>query len=166
MGLRRKTHSTLKKITNDFETRYSFNTAIAAIMELLNFIPDSFKDIKASDSNKYCLNESIIIILKTLNPIAPHVSEYLWKNFYGNFSHEEIESSWPEIKEDLLEVSEFELVIQINGKVRGKKLISKELNQDEIELEAKTIENVAANLKNQEIKKVIYIKEKIINFVI
>ena len=166
MGLRRKTHSTLKKITNDFETRYSFNTAIAAIMELLNFIPDSFKDIKASDSNKYCLNESIIIILKTLNPIAPHVSEYLWKNFYGNFSHEEIESSWPEIKEDLLEVSEFELVIQINGKVRGKKLISKELNQDEIEQEAKTIGNVAANLKNQKIKKVIYINEKIINFVV
>jgi len=94
------------------------------------------------------------------------VSEYLWKNFYGNFSHEEIESSWPEIKEDLLEVSEFELVIQINGKVRGKKLISKELNQDEIEQEAKTIENVAANLKSQKIKKVIYIKEKIINFVI
>ena len=166
IALRRKTHSTLKKITNDFETRYSFNTAIAAIMELLNFIPDSFKAINASDSNKFCLNESIIIILKTLNPIAPHVSEYLWKNFHGNFSHEEIESSWPEIKEDLLEVSEFELVIQINGKVRGKKLISKELHQDEIELEAKTIENVAANLKNQEIKKVIYIKEKIINFVI
>ncbi|MDC0166132.1 leucine--tRNA ligase [Gammaproteobacteria bacterium] len=166
MGLRRKTHSTLKKITNDFETRYSFNTAIAAIMELLNFIPDSFKDIKAPDSNKYCLNESIIIILKTLNPIAPHVSEYLWKNFYSNFSHEEIESSWPEIKEDLLEVSEFELVIQINGKVRGKKLISKELNQDEIEQEAKTIVNVAANLKNQKIKKVIYINEKIINFVV
>ena len=94
------------------------------------------------------------------------MSEYLWKNFYGNFSHEEIESSWPEIKEDLLEVSEFELVIQINGKVRGKKLISKELNQDEIEQEAKTIGNVAANLKNQKIKKVIYIKEKIINFVI
>ena len=166
IALRRKTHSTLKKITNDFETRYSFNTAIAAIMELLNFIPDSFKDINASDSNKFCLNESIIIILKTLNPIAPHVSQYLWKNFHGNFYHEEIESSWPEIKEDLLEVSEFELVIQINGKVRGKKLISKELHQDEIELEAKTIENVAANLKNQEIKKVIYIKEKIINFVI
>ena len=133
IALRRKTHSTLKKITNDFETRYSFNTAIAAIMELLNFIPDSFKAINASDSNKFCLNESIIIILKTLNPIAPHVSQYLWKNFHGNFYHEEIESSWPEIKEDLLEVSEFELVIQINGKVRGKKLISKELHQDEIE---------------------------------
>ena len=103
--------------------------------------------INASDSNKFCLNESIIIILKTLNPIAPHVSQYLWKNFHGNFYHEEIESSWPEIKEDLLEVSEFELVIQINGKVRGKKLISKELNQDEIEQEAKTIENVAANFK-------------------
>ena len=166
LDLRRKTHTTLKKVTNDFETRFSFNTAIASIMELLNAIPDDFKDEDASNSKKYCLNETIIIILKTLNPIAPHISEFLWNHFYNLNAPEEIESSWPKVEESLLEVSEFELVIQINGKVRGKKLISKELHQDEIELEAKTIENVAANLKNQEIKKVIYIKEKIINFVI
>ena len=166
IALRRKAHATLKKVTSDFESRYSFNTAIAAIMELLNFIPDTFKNVDATEENKFCLNESIIIILKTLNPIAPHISEYLWKSFYGDFSSELIESSWPEVKEHLLEISEFELVVQINGKLRGKILVSKDTEQTEIEEIAKNIENVATNLKDVNIKKVIYIKEKIINFVV
>ena len=67
LDLRRKTHTTLKKVTNDFETRFSFNTAIASIMELLNAIPDDFKDEDASNSKKYCLNETIIIILSAIN---------------------------------------------------------------------------------------------------
>ena len=166
LDLRRKTHTTLKKVTNDFETRFSFNTAIASIMELLNAIPDAFKDKDASNSKKYCLNETIIIILKTLNPIAPHVSEFLWNHFYNLNAPEEIESSWPKVEDSLLEVSEFELVIQINGKVRGKTTARIEDTQNQIEEMAKKIENVAINLDDKNIKKVIYIKGKIINFVI
>ena len=166
LDLRRKTHTTIKKVTNDFETRFSFNTAIASIMELLNAIPDDFKDEDASNSKKYCLNETIIIILKTLNPIAPHVSEFLWNHFYNLNAPEEIESSWPKVDDSLLEVSEFELVIQINGKVRGKTTARIEDTQNQIEEMAKKIENVAINLDGKNIKKVIYIKGKIINFVI
>ena len=166
LDLRKKTHRTLKKVTNDFETRFSFNTAIASIMELLNAIPDDFKDEDAPNSKKYCLNEAIIIILKTLNPIAPHVSEFLWNHFYNLDAPEEIESSWPKVEDSLLEISEFELVIQINGKVRGKTTAKIEDTQNQIEEKAKKIENVAINLDNKNIKKVIYIKGKIINFVI
>jgi leucyl-tRNA synthetase len=166
LDLRRKTHRTLKKVTNDYETRFSFNTAIASIMELLNAIPDDFKDEDAPNSKKYCLNEAIIIILKTLNPIAPHVSEFLWNHFYNLDAPEEIESSWPKVEDSLLEISEFELVIQINGKVRGKTTAKIEDTQNQIEEKAKKIENVAINLDNKNIKKVIYIKGKIINFVI
>ena len=166
ISLRRKVHTTLKKVTNDFETRFSFNTAIASIMELLNAIPDDFKEKDASNSKKYCLHEAIIIILKTLNPIAPHVSEYLWNHFYNFNAPEEIESSWPIVQESLLEISEFELVVQINGKVRGKTTVNIEDNQDQIEEIAKKIDNVAINLIGKNIKKVIYIKGKIINFVI
>ena len=79
---------------------------------------------------------------------------------------EEIESSWPKVDESLLEVSEFELVIQINGKVRGKTTARIEDTQNQIEEMAKKIENVAINLDGKNIKKVIYIKGKIINFVI
>ena len=77
-----------------------------------------------------------------------------------------IESSWPEVQENLLEVSEFELVIQINGKVRGKVLADIDFDQDKIEEIAKKVENVSSNLEGKNIKKSIYIKGKIINFVI
>jgi leucyl-tRNA synthetase len=166
MDLRRKTHTTLKKVTNDFESRFSFNTAIASIMELLNAIPEDFKKDDAPDSKKFCLNESIIIILKTLNPISPHISEFLWDHFDADGLMGPIESSWPEIQESLLEVSEFELVIQINGKLRGKVLVDINLKQDEIEEIAKNVDNVSSNLEGKDIKKSIYIKGKIINFVI
>ena len=165
-NLRRKVHSTLKKVTSDFETRYSFNTAIAAIMELANSIPESFKQNDVSSSNKFCLNEAIVIILKTLNPISPHISQHLWKGFYSDFSKEDIESSWPILREDLLEVSEFNLIVQVNGKVRGKIVIDKNLEQEKIESIALNIENVASTISDTPIKKIIYIKEKIINFVI
>ena len=71
--LRRKTHETIRKVTNDFESRFGFNTAIASIMELLNYIPDDFKKDDANENQKYCLNELIISILKMLYPISPHI---------------------------------------------------------------------------------------------
>ena len=117
LDLRRKSHLTLKKVENDYESRFSFNTAIASIMELLNFIPEDFKSESARDSQKFCLNEAILFILKMLFPIAPHISEYLWNNFINDKSC--IETSWPEFDNEIVESDEFELVIQVNGKVRG-----------------------------------------------
>ncbi len=164
LALRRKTHSTLKKVENDYEIRFAFNTAIAAIMELLNFIPESYKSDKASDSEKYCLDEAILFILQMLSPIAPHICEYLWKNFYGLDSC--IESSWPKINETLLKVEDFELIIQVNGKVRGKVMVDKNIDQVEIEKIALNVENVKSYINSSKIKKAIYVKDKLINFVI
>jgi leucyl-tRNA synthetase len=99
-----------------------------------------------------------------LSPITPHITEYLWSEFFiDDFS---VDSWWPEFNEDLLEVQEFELVVQVNGKVRGKTIINKSFSEEEIELEVLKIENVASTIADNKIKKVIYIKEKIINFVI
>ena len=164
LALRRKSHATLKKVENDYEVRFSFNTAIARIMELLNSIPEDFKDSKTSDSKKYCLDEAILFILQMLSPIAPHICEYLWSNFYGEGF--DIESSWPEINENLLEIEEFELIIQVNGKVRGKLKINKSTEQEEIKEMALSVENVNNFIGSSNLKKTIYIKEKLINFVI
>ena len=164
LALRRKSHATLKKVANDYEVRFAFNTAIASIMELLNFIPEEFKTDDASDAQKFCLDEAIVFILKMLSPITPHITEYLWSEFFiDDFS---VDSWWPEFNEDLLEVQEFELVVQVNGKVRGKTIINKNFSEEEIELEVLKIKNVASTIADKKIKKVIYIKEKIINFVI
>ena len=164
--LRRKTHETIRKVTNDFESRFGFNTAIASIMELLNYIPDDFKKDDANENQKYCLNELIISILKMLYPISPHISEHLWDGFFDEKELGNIESSWPVFDEDLMKREDFLLVVQINGKVRGKIKITKDTSQNQIEELAKKIENVGSNLQNKKIKKVIYIEEKILNFVI
>ena len=164
--LRRKTHETIRKVTNDFESRFGFNTAIASIMELLNYIPDDFKKDDANENQKYCLNELIISILKMLYPISPHISEHLWDGFFDEKELGNIESSWPVFDEGLMKKEDFLLVVQINGKVRGKIMIMKNTGQNQIEELAKKIENVGSNLQNKKIKKVIYIEEKILNFVI
>ena len=161
--LRRKSHSTLKKVSNDYENRFAFNTAIASIMELLNFIPEEFKKDSSTNSQKFCLNETIIFILKMLAPITPHICEDLWNKFYGE---EDIELSWPDFDEDIILIDEFELIIQINGKVRGKLNIKKDTNQKDIELKAIEVENVKSFINNSKIKKTIYVKDKLINFVI
>jgi len=164
LAVRRKSHATLKKVENDYEVRFSFNTAIAAIMELLNFIPEDFKDAEASKSKKYCLDEAILFILQMLFPIAPHICEHLWKEFYEEDF--DIETSWPRVNESLLEVEEFELIIQVNGKVRGRVKIHKSAEQEEVKNIAINVENVKNFINSSEIKKTIYVKDKLINFVI
>ena len=162
--LRRKCHSTLKKVENDYESRFSFNTAIAAIMELLNFIPDEFKKDNATDAQKFCLNEAILFSLKMLFPISPHICEYLWTSFVNDGSC--IESSWPKYDEAIIESDEFELIIQVNGKVRGKLNISKNLDEETVKNLSLEVENVKNNIADSEIKKAIFVKDKLINFVI
>ena len=133
-------------------------------MELINFIPDEYRNEDASDAQKYCLDEAIMFTLKMLSPISPHICEHLWNDFYLDESS--IDKWWPKFDENLLEVEEFELIIQVNGKVRGKINIDKNIEQKEIETTALNVENVKSHIGSSKIKKAIYIKEKLINFVI
>ena len=163
--LRQKSHQTLKKVTNDFAERNSFNTAIASVMELLNAVPESFKKDEANDAQQFCLDEVIQFTLKMLSPITPHICLYLWKE-YSDSDGNDFESIWPAVDEDFLKLDDFQLIIQVNGKVRGKEKVAIDWEQPEIEQLAKANENVKKILANAPIKKVIYVKEKLINFVI
>ena len=165
LALRQKSHKTLKKVTHDFSERNAFNTAIAAVMELINDIPDSFKKDQATTNERFCLDEVIKFSLKMLSPIAPHISLHLWKNYSGDDGNE-FELSWPKVNSEFLKLENFQLIIQVNGKVRGKENISIDQSQQEIEAIAIQNKNVQKILANSTIKKVIYIKEKLINFVI
>ena len=165
MALRQKSHKTLKKVTKDFSQRNSFNTAIAGIMELLNAVPEAFKQETASATEKFCLDEVIQFTLKMLSPITPHISLYLWKQF-SNSDGKDFEISWPNVNEEFLKLENFQLIIQVNGKVRGKENISIDASEESIHQIAMENENVKKSLANAPIKKVIYIKEKLINFVI
>ena len=165
LELRQKSHKTLKKVTHDYAERNSFNTAIASIMELLNAVPESFKANDATIAQRFCLDEVIQFTLKMLSPITPHISLYLWKE-YTESDGDNFENSWPAYNEEFLQSEDFQLIIQVNGKVRGKENVSVDIEQAELEVLAKENKNVKKILANQRIKKVIYIKEKLINFVI
>ena len=101
-------------------------------MELLNAVPESFKANDATIAQRFCLDEVIQFTLKMLSPITPHISLYLWRE-YSEFDDNDFENSWPIYDEELLLLEDFQLIIQVNGKVRGKENVSIDTEQAELE---------------------------------
>ena len=158
-----KLNQTIKKVSNDFETRESFNTAISSIMELINFVPEDFLKNKINNE-KYCLLKQVInSCLLMLNPITPHICHELWDQINENKIEDNL---WPSFDESFLETSELEFVIQVNGKLRGSILVDVKKEKDEIISAAKNNENVKKFLSNKKLIKVIFIEKKLINFVV
>ena len=146
-------HQTIKKVSEDYEN-LKFNTAIAALMSLSNEMRSLGKITKA-DFKTY---------ITLLNPVAPHLTEELWQmaGFDGYLN----ESTWPSYDENKLVLNEFEMPVQINGKMRGKVIMKVDANKDEAIEAAKADRNVSNYLLKKEIKKVIYVPGKILNIVV
>ncbi|MBI4827163.1 MAG: leucine--tRNA ligase [Nitrospirae bacterium] len=160
-GLLRKTHQTIKKVTDSVERDYHFNTAIAALMELVNeataFSPESVHDTGVS---RFCIKHVILL----LSPFAPHISEELWKEIgedKGIHSKE-----WPVWDEELVKEDVIELVVQINGKVRSKCMIRAGLDDEAVRELAFNSPKIQDYLKGMTPGKVIVIKGKLVNIVI
>ena len=151
-------HKTIKKVTEDFH-RESLNTAVAALMEFVNDLY-KFKLEGFSKDWRQVLED----LLKMLTPFAPHISSELWQQLGNNNFIEE--SGWPEWDEEMLKTSEIQIVVQVNGKLRGKIKISTELEKQQILEKAKQEENVAKFLADKEIVKEIVVPGKLINFVV
>ena len=159
-----KLNQTIKKVSDDFERRNSFNTAIAAVMELLNLIPKEFSHNEISEDERKIFKKIIDSSLLMLSPIAPHITHELWKKLKNG--KEILNESWPTYDPELLEEESYKLVVQVNGKLRGSLLLNKEKSQDEIIDLSKEIENVKKFILDKEIKKIIFIEKKLINFVV
>lgn len=155
-------NQTIVKVSRDIGERKQFNTAIASIMELLNnYIKVAF----VSDEAKHFRHQFIKKILLMLYPITPHVCEELWLviNPNSNIS----DQSWPSINQDLLHNANVEIIIQINGKLRGKISLAKDTTKGELEKIALNNDNVKKFLgDNPVIKKVIVVANKLINIVV
>lgn len=151
-------HKTIKKVTEDFH-RESLNTAVAALMEFVN---DLYKLKLEGFSNdwQFILED----LLKMLVPFAPHISSELWQQL-GNDDFIE-KSGWPKWNEELLKTDEVQIIVQINGKLRGKIKVLANSEKDEILATAKAEDNVSKFLQDKEILKEIFIPNKLINFVV
>lgn len=156
--IQKSQHKTIKKVTEDFH-RESLNTAVAALMEFVNDLY-KFKLEGFSEDWRQVLED----LLKMLMPFAPHISSELWQQL-GNDNFIE-ESGWPKWNEEFLKTSEIQIVVQVNGKLRGKIKVSTELEKQQILEKAKQEENVAKFLANKEVIKEVFVPGKLINFVV
>ncbi len=157
----RKTHQSIKKVTTDIENRYQFNTAIASMMELFNQI-SSFQP--KDDSDWTVLRFSIKMLLIMLAPFSPHIAEELWERIGEAPSI--FEQPWPEWDEEAAREEEIELVVQVNGKVRAKVMIPAGLGEKEIKEKALSEERVQRFTEGKEVKKVIVVRNKLVNIVV
>ena len=162
--LRLKTHQTLKKVKDDYLRRHSFNTAIAAIMELSNNIPKEFLLKDADIDKRKAADEAIKAIILMLSPITPHLSQHLWWQL--NQDGLVVDAQWPEAKEEMLEEDSIKIVIQVNGKLRSEIEVHPNLEEEEIKKVALEDENVKKHVSDSIINKVIYVPGKLINIVL
>ena len=159
--LRYSLHSTIKKVTDDLTRRNSFNTAISSIMELINSYTKT-KDIREiSFKLRQEMFENVILML---NPFVPHISKALWENIKPEAPIEKLQ--WPQVDENALVKNEISIVLQVNGKLRANMLISIEDSEDKIKNKALSEENIKKFTTDKEIIKIIYVKNKLINFVV
>ncbi len=164
--LQRAMHAAIKKINADIEERFNFNTAISAIMELVNaaysYFNETTPERRESFSPLLCRVLDTIIIL--LAPFAPHISEELWHRC----GHEESvhQQKWPDFDPRALAVEEAEVVIQVNGKVRGRILVPVDSTEDELLERARSNERVRPYLEEKEIVKTITVPGKLVNIVV
>ncbi len=159
--LRRKTHQTIQKISDDIGRRHSFNTAVAAAMELLNAI-NKFDDDSAQ--SRAVVREALDAVVKMLSPIVPHICDALWQAL----GHREplVDQRWPDVDESALEQDLIELVVQVNGKLRGRISVAAEAEQDEIIEQALADSNVIRFIEGKDVRKTIVVPGRLVNVVV
>ena len=158
-NLRRKIHETIAKVSDDYGRRQTFNTAVAAVMELCNELG---RHPTEHSGDRAVIDEGLRAVLQLLWPITPHLSEHLWQALTGEAFKE---SQWPDVDDTALSRDELEIVVQVNGKVRGKISVPASADNAEIEAMAKSQENVQRFLADTTIRKVIVVPQKLVNIV-
>ncbi|MFO7249077.1 MAG: leucine--tRNA ligase, partial [Bacillota bacterium] len=158
-ALYRQMHQTIKKVTEDIDKRYQFNTAVSAIMELVNAI-----SAYPEGADRGTLAEAIEKTIVLLAPFAPHIAEELWHRIgHADSVHAQ---PWPTWDEAALAADEVEIVVQVNGKVRDRVVVPANASREEIEAAVLAQEKVKAHLAGKTVKKVIVVPGKLVNLVV
>lgn len=168
--LRFKTHSTLQKIGDDYGRRQTFNTAVAAVMELVNAVNkfqeehDTTNESDVARLNLSVVHEALEIVLLALSPIVPHFCHVLWQHL--GHSSAIINQPWPTVDSSALIQDEIHLVIQVNGKLRGKLTVARDCDKATLEKLALADSNVQKHTEGLTVRKIIVVPEKLVNIVV
>ena len=159
--MRAKTNNTLKKVTEDLNDKFGFNTAIAALMELIN---DLYKYKELEDRNDAVIKEAIKAVVVILAPFAPHLGEELWLMIGKEASVFDI--GWPDYDKSAIQLDEVEIIVQVNGKVRNKINAPVGIDQDVMKNLALYDEKIKEFIEGKNVVKVIAIPSKLVNIVV
>lgn len=159
-----KMHQTIKRVTDDIDKRFHLNTAVSSIMEFFNMIRKDSLQLKKEAQGRALIKESMVKIILLLSPFAPHICEEIWEKM----GHDTLLSlsSWPEYDPDLAQEETLTIVIQVNGKLRGKIDVERDLPDEQVKERALGLDRVRLFVGDREIRKVILIKNKLVNIVI
>jgi len=159
--MRRKTHQSIAKISDDLGRRSTFNTAVAASMELINSIM-RFED--NSDAGRAVVHEALEAVVLMLSPIVPHICHSLW----AALGHKTalIDVPWPQVDESALESDMAEIVVQVNGKLRGRVSVAADADRDAIGQQALADPNVQRFIEGKEVRKIIVVPGRLVNVVV
>ena len=162
--LQRLTHRTIKKVTEDIETRFHFNTAIAAIMELLNAVVAESQNRAAAGARAAIVKQAVEAIVVLLYPFVPHVASELWEALDEKTPLDRV--PWPSYSSEALERAELLIVVQVDGKVRGKITVPADATSESIEAEAMADPKVKGFVAGRGIQKVIQVPRRLVNIVL
>ncbi len=162
--LYRKLHESIRRITRDLDGDFHFNTAIAQIMELMNAIDDLEVNDQSSEAARAVFRETMDSIVLLISPFAPHIAEELWQEL----GHEGgiLRAAWPKVNEAALHRDEVEMVLQVNGKLRGRIMVSATADQAALEQEALSNEQVQKWIEGRTVRKVIVVPGRLVNIAV
>ncbi|AOE50789.1 leucine--tRNA ligase [Kangiella sediminilitoris] len=165
-ALRRKTHETIAKVTDDYARRYTFNTAIAAVMELLNH---AGKAEEMTEQDRVVLHEALETAVLLLAPIVPHICSELWTAL-GELVNDDdrsdvVDAKWPEADKSAMVQDEKLIIVQVNGKLRAKITVAASATKEEVEAMALADDNVKKFTDGNTVRKVIVVPGKLVNIV-
>ena len=161
--LHRKTHATIKRVTQDIEERFHFNTVISAVMELVNTM-QAIDDAAAPDAMRPTMRLALETVVLLLAPIVPHFCEELWENLGQDTSV--LLAPWPVFDESATIKDEVEVVVQVNGKLRSRFLAAVDADDAMLKKTALSDERIVRFIDGKPIRKVIVVKNKLVNIVI
>jgi leucyl-tRNA synthetase len=164
-GIYRKIHETIKRVTTDIEDRFHFNTAISAVMELVNEVYRYLNsENEVEDQAWSMIREAVEKAVLLLSPVVPHITEEMWRML----GHEGplLNVPWPSFREEALEAEKRLVVLQVNGKVRSRIEVPASYTREEIETAALGDERVRGFIRDKTIRKVIVVQQKLVNIVV
>jgi len=165
LDLRRKTHRTIKKVSEGMEGELKFNTSIAALMELVN---ELYQLEPRADADRAAVREALVTVATLLAPFAPHAAEELWHEVLGPSVRELLlaESPWPAYDPALVAADTVTIAVQVNGKLRGEVAVSAAAGEAEVRALAEQEPRVSAHLAGKAVRKVVFVPKRLINFVV